>query len=70
VTVSFAGDDDRQPFPLNIQGDGVGEGNETIVLRITSTGELAGVRQGSVNTTIITIIEDDCELKAQQSYMV
>ena len=60
MTITFDGDDDRQPFPLEILGDEIGEGDETIVLMIVTPGEPDGVRLGDINSTTITIIEDDC----------
>ena len=61
VTVTFSGTDDRQPFPLDILPDMVGEGDETIVLLIITPGDLDGVIPGAINITTITIIEDDCK---------
>ena len=61
VTITFSGDDDRQPFPLEILHDVIADGNETIELRITTPEDLERVRPGAINTTTITIIDDDCK---------
>ena len=62
VTITFLGDDDRRPFPLEIIDDLIGEGNETIELVITTPGNLDGVIPGAIDMTTILIIEDDCKL--------
>ena len=61
VTIYFGGHDDRQPFPLDILGDEIGEGDETVELLLTTPGDLDGVRPGTNSTTRIIITEDDCE---------
>jgi hypothetical protein len=59
VSITFAGNDDRQPFPLNILQDEVSDGDETIELLITTPGQLDGVIPGTNSTTTIVIIDDD-----------
>ena len=62
MTITFGGNDERQAFPLEILSDDIAEGNETIVLLITTPGDLDGVRPGAINITTITIVEDDCKM--------
>ena len=61
VTITFSGDDEMRPFPLEILDDQVGEGNETIELLVTTPGSLDGIKPGVIYKTTITIIEDDCK---------
>ena len=61
VTITFAGNDTRQPFPLNVIQDGISEGDETIELLITTPGQLDGVIPGANSTTTIVLIDDDCK---------
>ena len=61
VTIYFGGNDDKQPFPLEILVDEIGEGDETVELLLTTPGDLDGVRPGANSTTRIIITEDDCE---------
>ena len=62
VTITFGGLDTRQPFPLTILEDMIGEGNETIQLQLITPGDLDGVRPGLIDTTTIVIVENDCKL--------
>ena len=61
VSITFAGNDDRQPFPLNILQDEVSDGDERIELLITTPGQLDGVVPGANSMTTIVIIDDDCK---------
>ena len=62
VMVTFGGDDANQNFVLEILPDFIAEGNETIVLEITTEfeGDLSVV-PGRINRTTIIIEEDDCK---------
>ena len=59
MLITFAGDEDRLPFPLHIVNDVVGEGDETIDLLLTTIGTIPGIIPGITNATRIVIIEDD-----------
>ena len=61
VTITFGGLDARQPFPLEILEDVIGEGDETIQLLLITPGDLDGVRPGLNDTTTIVIVENDCK---------
>ena len=61
MTIMFAGNDSRQPFPLNILQDVISEGDEMIELLITTPGQLDGVIPGTNSTTTIVLIDDDCK---------
>ena len=61
VSITFAGDEDRQPFPLDIVNDVVGEGDETIDLLLTTFDTIPGIVPGILNRTTIIIIEEDCK---------
>ena len=56
VTIRFGPDDDRQPFPLEILEDMIGEGKEVIKLLLTTSGDM--VRSGGNHTTTITISDN------------
>ena len=59
--ITFTKGDERKPFSLNIENDLVCEGDEKIELLIVTSGDLDGIIPGQINTTSITIIEDDCK---------
>ena len=61
VTITFGGLDARQPFPIRILEDVIGEGDEIIQLQLTTPGDLDGVRPGLNDTTTIVIVENDCK---------
>ena len=61
MSITFAGDEDRQPFPLEIVNDVVGEGDETIDLLLTTFDTIPGIVPGIINRTRIIIIEEDCK---------
>ena len=61
VTIMFGGEDDRQPFPLDILEDMVGEGDETIELLLTTPGRLDGVIPGMNSSTKVVILKNDCK---------
>lgn len=61
MTIRFGGNADKQPFPLEILEDVVGEGDETIELLLTTPGDLEGVQPGVNDTTTIVIVENDCK---------
>ena len=61
VSITFAGDEDRLPFPLEIVNDVIGEGDETIDLLLTTIGTIPGIIPGIINNTRIIIIENDCK---------
>ena len=66
MSITFGGDEDRLPFPLEIVNDAVGEGDETIELLLTTFATIPGIVPGSNDTTRILIIEDDCKYSVPQ----
>ena len=62
VTITFGSSDDRQPFPLEILEDMIGEGKEVIKLLLTTSGDIDVVRPGCNDTTTIMINDNDLSM--------